>query len=558
MNNKQILIMLRGVSGSGKSTLANLLAMLTGGVAIATDDFFMKDGKYEWNDRSLGAAHKDCFARTENALQAGTSFIVVHNTSTSNHDVFIYQELAEKYEALYFSLVVENRHGSKNVHNVADEKVMEQALRLMNNIKLTEGTNFTVNLPKKKKEGDSEKLEVVAYLKTFMKDTDTWFDEALESLNEEYAIRGNRYNGKVILKYEQSADKSPQIVRECRGLILCEKTLEVISIPFEKFGNYMESYAANDIDFAQARVMEKLDGSCTGLYFDQIQKKWLVQTLGQVEAEQIVQGWGLVSKRNMTWAELFWEVFDLYGDRESILASLDKNFTYMFELCTPWTRVVVQHAEPKLYFLGMRNKKTLKEALPESCPLAARFDRPKEYAFNDVKSIRKICKELPKDNEGFVVVDKDFRRVKLKGEAYMIEHYASTVITVRSVASVVFKHEWEEWLSVFPEFTEVIMTMLKELDRLGAEVDEYYAKVLEAAGPNPNQKAVALATKGIKNTGLGRKYVFMLFNGTVKNGKEAIMRYLRPEELTMKVNEFLEHSNVDRLITFNTDNGSLR
>lgn len=131
-----MIILLRGVSGSGKSTLAEILANALGGVAYAADDFFMKGGKYEWSADKLGEAHRWCMDSVEEELVSGSGVAVVHNTLTSEKDIAPYQKIAEKNGAMLISLVVENRHEGKNVHNVPQATIDNQVKKLLNSIKL--------------------------------------------------------------------------------------------------------------------------------------------------------------------------------------------------------------------------------------------------------------------------------------------------------------------------------------------------------------------------------------------------------------------------------------
>jgi len=250
------LILLRGVSGSGKSTLAELLASLLNGKAIAADDYFINDeGKYVFDEKLTGKAHAWCKDETIKALiEDNYNVVIVHNTFVTHHEVEIYKEIAETYNASFYSLIVENRHGGKNTHNVSNEKLESQALRLLNNMKVLNGFNYQAV---KTKERDYSKLEVIEYLRQY-----PVLDEGLDQLKKEYNVGTKKLNGKIQLKYGVTADKTPVIVRECRGLILSEKDLSIVSIPFEKFGNYLESYAYNDIDFSTAKIVEKLDGTC--------------------------------------------------------------------------------------------------------------------------------------------------------------------------------------------------------------------------------------------------------------------------------------------------------
>jgi hypothetical protein len=49
--------------------------------------------------------------------------IVVSNTFTQEWEMDWYFKIAKKYDYKVFSIIVENRHGGKNVHGVPDEKL---------------------------------------------------------------------------------------------------------------------------------------------------------------------------------------------------------------------------------------------------------------------------------------------------------------------------------------------------------------------------------------------------------------------------------------------------
>lgn len=90
------LILLRGVSGSGKSTLAKQYAGR--GVVFSTDDFFMKDGKYQFDPSKIGINHQLNQKRTEDAMIKGISPIIIDNTNLQGWEMKPYVELADKYE----------------------------------------------------------------------------------------------------------------------------------------------------------------------------------------------------------------------------------------------------------------------------------------------------------------------------------------------------------------------------------------------------------------------------------------------------------------------------
>jgi hypothetical protein len=382
--------------------------------------------------------------------------------------------------------------------------------------------------------------------------------EALKILEKDFLVWGTVLNGKVLLKYDRMADKSIPIVQESRGIILSVNNFEVISIPLRKFGNHGEAYAPTDLDITKCRILEKCDGSCFGLYWDQFNEKWYVQTMGQVEAEKTMRGFGIGTQFTDTWATLFWNTFHKYTEKDT-LEKLDKDWTYIFELCTPWNKVVVTHSEPKLYFLAMRNKKTFQEDWTENSILYDIFDKPKVYNHTNIDEVLKIAKEqLSKEDEGFILVDENFRRVKIKSAQYVAEHYHSTTVTLESIAQVVFLNEQDEWLLTFPEYKDVIDIMTSEINRLGKQIDDYLELCNSKLQVKTDRKELSYIVKNTPASKVAHHYIYALWKGEFKNGAEALRHFKKQEELVKKVRIFLEESDVHKLVEHNPHTKSLR
>ena len=123
------LYILRGLPGSGKSTLAR--AMVNSFSICEADQFFVnkETGKYEFNPDEIKIAHQWCKDEVEIRMkdnQVNEQYypeIVVSNTFTQEWEMDWYFKIAEKYDYKVFSIIVENRHGGKNVHGVPDEKL---------------------------------------------------------------------------------------------------------------------------------------------------------------------------------------------------------------------------------------------------------------------------------------------------------------------------------------------------------------------------------------------------------------------------------------------------
>ena len=139
---QKTLFILRGVPGCGKSTVADLIACtgmtdIPNSVICCTDDYFVdKNGNYNWNPKEIYRAHVYCQNKCQVAMLDNTTKIIIANTNTTPKDFKEYERLAENYGYRVFHLVVENRHGGKNVHNVPAETLINMETKLKNSIKL--------------------------------------------------------------------------------------------------------------------------------------------------------------------------------------------------------------------------------------------------------------------------------------------------------------------------------------------------------------------------------------------------------------------------------------
>jgi uridine kinase len=128
MKNKTVVV-LRAVSGAGKSTFANILTSMPGWVTVCADDYFIDDqGNYNFDASKLDAAHSECQQKFMDHLNDKEILgIVVANTNTKKRDFGFYEKAAKQQNATFISLVLENRHGNTDVHNVPETVKQAQA-----------------------------------------------------------------------------------------------------------------------------------------------------------------------------------------------------------------------------------------------------------------------------------------------------------------------------------------------------------------------------------------------------------------------------------------------
>jgi predicted kinase len=124
------LYIVRGLPGSGKSTLALSLVHGHDFLVCEADKYFTDaDGNYNFDVTKIKDAHKWCQDRVETYMKdsmVNDQFyreIAVSNTFTQEWEMKPYFELAKEYGYKVFTVVVENRHGGKNIHGVPEDKL---------------------------------------------------------------------------------------------------------------------------------------------------------------------------------------------------------------------------------------------------------------------------------------------------------------------------------------------------------------------------------------------------------------------------------------------------
>jgi predicted kinase len=125
------LIIVRGIPGSGKSTFAKIL-----GRAVCTADDWHTDrnGNYNWKPENVGKSHAWCQRKCERFMKRSIERVIIANTSTTEKELDVYYQLAEKYGYRVYSIIVENRHDGVSEHNVPEETIEKMKNRF--NIKL--------------------------------------------------------------------------------------------------------------------------------------------------------------------------------------------------------------------------------------------------------------------------------------------------------------------------------------------------------------------------------------------------------------------------------------
>ena len=295
----------------------------------------------------------------------------------------------------------------------------------------------------------------------------TWEKDLLE---EPYCIATVWDGDYCLLKYSHLAsDFSIPMVRECRGLILYKDTERVFSpvcVPFFKFSNYGESYAA-DLDWRSARVMEKVDGSLIKVWFHM--GKWHVSTNNTIDAKTAIL-WN-----NKSFYDLFLEAVRKVTIDDTFFKTLDTNYTYMFELVSPDSQVVIHYPSTEIYYLTCRNNESLEEdwakGAAEMAGVGVRI--PKIYPLTSLEECIAATTAMTKDEEGFVACDAHGNRVKIKSQEYINAHIArnNNIITTKRILQMIRAGTLDDFLAYAPDFEPQVEKVLDAYISLQIHLD---------------------------------------------------------------------------------------
>lgn len=299
-------------------------------------------------------------------------------------------------------------------------------------------------------------------------------ENGFEKAVNDFQLKVREYNNKVLLKYDQLSAPTLMAnieVQECRGLILEKGSWDVMSLAFTKFFNADESNA-HKVDWNTAHVLEKLDGTLIQVYWDWHKNEWFAGTTGTAEGEGEVN-----NKMGTTFNSLFWDtVTKQYALNPCML---DKDHVYVFELTTPYNIVVKPHGESSATLLTVRNLVTLQEVswkdlymVSESLrmPLVKKFD----LNANNVGVLLKTFKNMPWSEEGYVVVDANFNRIKIKNPAYVAVHHLKGKTAEHNIITIVKSNEIEEFVSTFPERKDELLRLKENYDKLTEKLNNVW------------------------------------------------------------------------------------
>ncbi|XP_061840363.1 NEDD4-binding protein 2 isoform X1 [Nerophis lumbriciformis] len=130
----RVLVLLRGAPGSGKTTLARaFLEHNRGGVVLSTDDYFTREGRYQFDSTAVGEAHEWNHQRAKEAFERGANPIIIDNTNMQGWEMkpYVAQALKHHFKVLFREPDTWWRHKPRELQRRCKNNVPVETIRRM-------------------------------------------------------------------------------------------------------------------------------------------------------------------------------------------------------------------------------------------------------------------------------------------------------------------------------------------------------------------------------------------------------------------------------------------
>lgn len=332
-----------------------------------------------------------------------------------------------------------------------------------------------------------DELNTMSVLK-FMNAFDDWESRISQP---PYNITVKHDGDYVLLQYSLlNSDTSIHLVQECRGSIFKKNDdgqWQFVCRPFDKFFNYGE-VNASEIDWSTARVLAKIDGSILKEFYDN--GEWHLATNGTIDAFKAP-----VSDLGYSFGDVFNRALGM--DYRELGKYLDPTYTYMFELTSPDTQLVVPYSDG-VWYLTRRETATGKEEFDR--PILPNVQYPKQYDMTRLEDVIEAASKMSKDEEGFVVNDAQGRRVKVKSPEYLIAAHLSNnkMVSNRNLANYLKEDKLDDFLAYCPQYSDRVQDIKDRLAIHCARLDDAWERVKQYVDGSPKDFAMLVKDSDAK------------------------------------------------------------
>lgn len=337
----------------------------------------------------------------------------------------------------------------------------------------------------------------------FIKNNKDWRELLIK---EPYRLRIKDYSpNEYITFYKLSYHISPNfninIVRECRGVIIKEDKrngeYSIASRVFPKFFNYNEQIPEDEEQFNDDGMLtdytfvKKLDGSMIHYWYDE-SMGWTFSSRGCILAKEAMMDNG----QNLQ--DIIDAFLEKNEDFKNAINLLNKKDTYIFELTSPYNKVVVEYEEIQLNLIAIYTNKTGAETVTINGLANDTYPNMKTMYFrNDITD----ALDGWNNEEGFILMKIDgekIHRFKMKNKEYVKRaNLKNKFNDIRfkkfdiKWLEIYMKGEYDEFVSYFPEFKINIDTSIHVYEKFKIFLRDLYNKAIEGIDIN-NRKDIMI------------------------------------------------------------------
>ena len=274
------------------------------------------------------------------------------------------------------------------------------------------------------------------------------------------------------------SDLSNPVVKACRGTIMqispdCS-IVKPICLPYYKFFNAFDPNE-DEINWETATCHTKIDGQLIKMFKYNGENYWCTNGSPNLETPLDYGDEKIGNYKELLEAGILQETIDSLTpskcrknhsfidgngawhmcmdiDATSWINKIPDGWTLMFELCSPYNRIIVKHNDIKLWFHGGRDPEGLEHRPEEIVKLFdIPFDIPESCNFENINKVLDYISDWKGDeNEGIVVCDDNFHRVKIKCNDYLKIKFIRDIDTPKGIFWIVISEEYDDLVN-YPE-----------------------------------------------------------------------------------------------------------
>lgn len=200
---------------------------------------------------------------------------------------------------------------------------------------------------------------------------------------------------------------------------------------------------------------------------------------------------------------------------------LDPEYTYMFELTSPDTQLVVPYPDG-VWYLSRRHTQTGVEQFDR--PNLPGVKLPKEFHMDKFEDVLAVVQAMPKEEEGVVINDAHGNRIKVKSPEYLMAAHLSNnkMVSNRNLVEYMKENKLDDFLAYCPQYLPRVQVLLDKFNTKCEQLESAWAEVEPSSSLSRKEFAAIVS----KNAHKG--YLFYKLEHPESNASEYLLNQTTP------------------------------